>query len=134
MKKLIPVLIILCIMLSCAKDYEQVANAQVERYITSLGTRNLAVQLDVLQEFELNGQYYQKNFLDFIESSELISIDKSYEDDFIIIMRGEFFLRFRDDYPGSNRLSAGDNQVVRYFTFYKQEDMALKEILDKLIK
>lgn len=134
MKRLIPVLIILCLLLSCSQDYEQIAHDAVEQYVTSLNDQNLAKQLELLEQFQLNGEYYRANFLSFIDSAEVVSIDNAYEDDYIIIMRGEFFLRFKPEYPGSNRLSAGDNRVIRYFTFYKMEDMALKEILDKLIK
>lgn len=134
MKKLIPVLIILCLVISCAKDYEQIAADQVKDYVVTLDRQDLAGQLKVLEQFELNGPYYKEHFLSYVDSAELITVDNAYEDDYIIIMRGEFFLRFKDDYPGSNRLSAGDNKVIRYFTFYKLEDMALKEILDKLIK
>lgn len=134
MKKLVPVIIILLLISGCTTDYHEVAAKTVEDYIVSLDQQDLSTQLRVLEEFELNGEYYQEHFLSFVESAEVISIEPAYEDDYILIMRGEFTMRFRDDYQGSDRLRAGDNRVIRYFTFYKMEDMALKEILDKLIK
>lgn len=134
MKKLIPLFIILCIITGCTTDYHQIAAAAVEDYIVSLDQQDIAKQLEVLEQFELNAEYYQANFLAYVESAEVISIEPAYEDDFILIMRGEFHLRFKPDYRGSDRLRPGDNRVIRYFTFYKMEDMALKEILDKLIK
>lgn len=134
MKKRIPLFIILCILVGCTVNPVQLAEARVKAYIESLGERDIATQLDVLSQFDLDADYYKQHFLDYIESSEVLGIEPAYEDDYIIIMRGEFKLRFKPDYAGSDRLVAGDNRVIRYFTFYKMEDMALKEILDKLIK
>lgn len=134
MKKLVPLIIILLFLTGCTTDYHEVAYQAVEDYIVSLDQQDLTTQLRVLEQFELNGEYYQENFLAYVEAAEVISIEPAYEDDYILIMRAEFTMRFRDDYRGSDRLSAGDNRVIRYFTFYKMEDMALKEILDKLIK
>lgn len=134
MKKLVLVFIILCILTGCTPDYHEIAYGKVEEYIISLDQQDLDKQLEVLEQFELHAEYYQENFLSYVESAEIISIESAYEDDFILIMRGEFNLRFKSDYRGSDRLRAGDNRVIRYFTFYKMEDMALKEILDKLIK
>lgn len=133
MKKLILLFIILCIFTGCTTDYHQVAENKVKDYVVSLDQQDLEKQLEVLKEFELQADYYQTHFLAFVESAEVLSIEPAYEDDFILIMRGEFNLRFAPDYRGSDRLSPGDNRVIRYFTFYKLEDMALKEILDKLI-
>lgn len=134
MKRLILLILIVSLLGACSPDYQQVAMDKVKDYIISLDEQDIDKQLELLDQFDLNRDYYQANFLSFVESAEVTSITVAYEDDYIIIIRGEFSLQFKDDYHGSDRLQGGDNQVIRYFTFYKMEDMALKEILDKLIK
>lgn len=134
MKRYLLILLLCLFMVSCAPNPLTVANATVDKYIATLDAADLEGQLDVLKAFEMEAAQYEATFLQYVRSAKLISKELRHEDDHFLIVEAEFELVLSADFPSSERLKPGKNTLFRFFTFYKKEHMALKEILPQLVK
>ncbi len=139
MKKYFLLFIFITIILvsaSCSEpDYHSIALNQTIKYIETLNDRDIEAQMKLLDAFKLDRDAYNNNFLQFVESAGIKSDDIKvvYEDKFIIIVEAKFDLVLSSDFLPNAKFKKGLNECTRYFTYKKQEDMKLVEILHKLI-
>lgn len=134
MKKYLSFILLCLLLVSCAPDESTVANLAVDKYITTLDKQDLEGQMEVLEAFEMDSAQYEASFLRYVEGATLLSKEVRHEDDYFLIVEANFELVLSDDFPASDRLRPGKNTLTRFFTFYKNEKMALKEILPQLLK
>lgn len=128
------ILIVLVLLTSCSnEDPELLAKDLVEEYFESLVARDLETQLKILEPFSLDGQAYWDSFLSYVEGGSLGAIESHYEDELLLMIKLEFTLVLNEDFPENPSFKPGENQVERYFSFFKKEDYKLKEILNKAI-
>lgn len=134
MKRFLYIGLICLLIVSCAPDALNEAYAAVDKYIATLDAQDLEGQMEVLKAFEMDAEEYQTLFLGYVEGAQLLSKEVRHEDDYFLIVEAHFELTLSDDFPASERLKPGKNTLSRFFTFYKKEQMALKEILPQLVK
>lgn len=132
MKRLIIGLLMLLLLAGCTRDVDAQAKKTMEDYVKTLNSADLDAQMKIMEPFGVDPQVYQQSFLRYVKKAKLTSIEKKYDNELIMIYELKMELTLSEDFPGNGRLKPGINHVTRFFTF-KQKDMKLIEILDKLI-
>ncbi|WP_459129077.1 hypothetical protein [Guggenheimella bovis] len=132
MRKLLLLLMIL-FLVGCQSNETKIAFDRTEAYIESMNERDIDTQLKLLEAFDLDKATYSNSFLRYVKEAKLLSMKVAYEDKYFLIIEVNFTLTLSDDFP-EGKLRVGENALTRYITFYKHEDMQIREILDRLIK
>ncbi len=138
MKKIILLVLILAlssILFSCkSRDDRNYALEVAKKYVQTLSDRDLDEHLKIMKDFELDRDVYNSSFFSHVKSAKFQSADIVHQTDSIIIVELKFMLELDDNFVENGRLSRGEHEYTRYLTFKVYKDMALTEILDKLIK
>ncbi len=128
------VLILILLLTSCSSaDPVEACIEVVEDYYDSLVTRNLDGQLEILEAFSLDGEDYWENFLSYVKGGHSQEIRLQHENELLIMIKLEFVLELEEDFPPNASFQPGSNRVQRYFSFFKNDNYRLKEILNKAI-
>lgn len=132
MKILLLVLIVL--LTSCSSESPVDSSIEiVENYYESLISRDLDKQMEVLEVFSVDKEDYWDSFLSHVQGGELYELSLHYEDQLLIMIKLDFELVLDQDFPANPSFKPGENRVERYFSFFKNDDYKLKEILNKAI-
>ncbi|NLL22595.1 MAG: hypothetical protein GX260_02280 [Tissierellia bacterium] len=132
-KRCLTLLLGLTLLIACRVPYEKIAIDRTRSYILSMNNRDIGTQMKLLEAFSPKREAIE-SFLSYVIEATERSLQVVHEDRQVIIVRAHFFLRLKDDYPRDGGFSPGNNEVTRYFAYYKNRDMQLREILEKLIK
>ncbi|HZK10594.1 MAG TPA: hypothetical protein VFD08_05940 [Clostridia bacterium] len=127
-------LIFLLLMSSCSQEKpEEMCLGVVEDYYESLITQDLQRQLEILAPFSLDAKSYNEGFLSHVLGGEVHEITIEHEDELLIMVKLDFTLILDESFKENVSFQPGENHVQRYFSFFKNDDYRLKEILNKAI-
>lgn len=132
-KRWVLLLAILILMVGCKVAADRVALNKTRSYIESIHNKDVATQLRLLEAFSPKRASLE-SFLSYVISAQERSLTVAHEDRQVIIVQARFQLRLKEDYPSDGGFHPGVNEVTRYFAYYKNRDMELREILSTLIK
>ncbi|HHX04292.1 MAG TPA: hypothetical protein GX733_08405 [Tissierellia bacterium] len=125
--------LLLALLAGCRVPAEKIAIDKTRSYIVSMDNKDIRTQMKLLEAFSPKQEAIE-SFLSHVMEAKERSLQVAYEDKQVIIIRARFLLRLDENYPGDGGFQPGVNEVTRYFAYYKNRDMQLREVLEKLIK
>ncbi len=129
----VTLLLVITLFASCRVPAEKIALDKTRSYILSMDNQDVHTQMKLLEAFSPKREAIE-SFLSYVIEAKERSLQVAYEDKQVIIVRAHFLLRLSEEYPSDGGFQPGANEVTRYFAYYKNRDMQLREILEKLIK
>ncbi len=127
MKKIFLFLFLVLLAVSCSKkiDYEKLALDKTDTYVESINNKDFDLHKKLFDNPDIKWDNYRRDFFDKIEKVEVLDMNVVHNDILLVIVELKFKVIYNDKKT---------SDFTRYFGYYKEEDMKLKEILNKLIK
>ncbi len=112
---------------SCSKeiDYEKLAIDRTNMYVESINTKDFEAHKKLFDNPNINFEDYRKEFFDSVKKVDVLDMNVVHSDILLVIVELKFQVFYND---------GRSSEFTRYFGYYKEENMKLKEILHKLIK